>query len=176
VYAAIRSIERARSWCCSRRTELNKSSPHIYDTLFAYCQMDNTHARRSISERVLGARLVLQQACMARALSFEYLNRQLVWQELSELLLFLLPLLNVTHLRRRLLSHLPRIIGSRRGAAASGACILLQSSRSCIAYCTCLFPLQCLHEVCIKLSTESRVCQPACLSLVAAGSTVGAHA
>lgn len=33
---------------------------------------------RSVSERVLGVRLVLQQASMARALSFEYLNRQLV--------------------------------------------------------------------------------------------------
>lgn len=35
-----------------------------------------------------------------------------VWQELSELLLFLLPLLDVTQLRRRLLMYLPRISGS----------------------------------------------------------------
>ena len=35
---------------------------------------------RSVNERLLGARLVFQRASMARALSFEYLNRQLVWQ------------------------------------------------------------------------------------------------
>lgn len=32
---------------------------------------------------------------MSRLVSFEYLNRQLVWQELSEFMLFLLPLINV---------------------------------------------------------------------------------
>lgn len=37
---------------------------------------------------------------MARAISFEYLNRQLVWHELSELLLFVLPLISVTRLKR----------------------------------------------------------------------------
>jgi peroxin-2 len=36
---------------------------------------------------------------MSRLVSFEYLNRQLVWQELSEFLLFLLPLVNVTKVR-----------------------------------------------------------------------------
>ena len=103
---------------------------------------------RSISERLLGARLVLQRVSSARALSFEYLNRQLVsaswgcahacmhdynkglrvglpprlqvWQELSELLLFLLPLLDVTQLRRRLLMYLPRISGpSAAGGVAA---------------------------------------------------------
>lgn len=41
-----------------------------------------------------------------------------VWQELSELLLFLLPLLNVTQLRRGLLKYLPRITGT--GMPTSG--------------------------------------------------------
>ena len=45
-------------------------------------------------------RLVYRQPAMARALSFEYLNRQLVWHELSELLLFLLPLINVAAVKR----------------------------------------------------------------------------
>lgn len=46
---------------------------------------------------------------MARALSFEYLNRQLVWHELSELLLYVLPLINVTRIKALVMSHLPRI-------------------------------------------------------------------
>eukprot|EP00775_Hariotina_reticulata_P013226 gene13226-13357_t len=39
---------------------------------------------RTLVERVIGARLVYKQANMSRLISFEYLNRQLVWQELSE--------------------------------------------------------------------------------------------
>ena len=47
-------------------------------------------------ERLIGARLVYRQPSMSRLVSFEYLNRQLVWQELSEFMLFLLPLINVS--------------------------------------------------------------------------------
>ena len=38
--------------------------------------------RRSVLERLLRARLVYEQPSAARAISFEYLNRQLVWSEL----------------------------------------------------------------------------------------------
>ena len=57
---------------------------------------------------------------MARALSFEYLNRQLVWHELSELLLFLLPLLNVARLKSMFRSYLPQMIPSLETSAAEG--------------------------------------------------------
>jgi peroxin-2 len=46
---------------------------------------------------------------MSRLISFEYLNRQLVWQELSEFLLFLLPLINVAKVKRFILKLLPRV-------------------------------------------------------------------
>ena len=61
---------------------------------------------RSLLERILRMRLVYAQPAMTRALSFEYLNRQLVWHELSELLLFLLPLLNVGAVKRFLTQRL----------------------------------------------------------------------
>ncbi|KAK9853593.1 hypothetical protein WJX84_000025 [Apatococcus fuscideae] len=64
---------------------------------------------RSLLERMLRARLVYQQTNMARALSFEYLNRQLIWHEMSELLLFLLPLINLPRLKRLLLPYVPRL-------------------------------------------------------------------
>lgn len=51
---------------------------------------------RTLVERLIGARLVYRQPSMSRLVSFEYLNRQLVWQELSEFMLFLLPLINVS--------------------------------------------------------------------------------
>ena len=64
---------------------------------------------RSLLERVLRMRLVYQRVNMARAISFEYLNRQLVWHELSEVLLFLLPLINVGRLKRFVTHQLPQL-------------------------------------------------------------------
>ena len=55
---------------------------------------------RSLLERLVGARLVYAQPTMARVISFEYLSRQLVWHEVSELLLLLLPLADAMRLRR----------------------------------------------------------------------------
>lgn len=72
-------------------------------------------AYRSLLERFLGMRLVYRQANMSRAVSFEYLNRQLVWHELSEFLLFLLPLINVARIKRAVRACLPS------GAAAMQA-------------------------------------------------------
>ena len=64
---------------------------------------------RSILERVLGARLVYAKPSAARAISYEYLNRQLVWAEVSEVLLFMLPLVNVAAVKRAVASVLPRL-------------------------------------------------------------------
>ncbi|KAG6388400.1 hypothetical protein SASPL_149825 [Salvia splendens] len=55
---------------------------------------------RSLIERALRARLVYGSPNMNRSVSFEYMNRQLVWNEFSEMLLLLLPLLNSSSLRK----------------------------------------------------------------------------
>lgn len=47
-----------------------------------FCLICPSVLRRSLLERLLRARLVYQQPVAARAISFEYLNRQLVWSEL----------------------------------------------------------------------------------------------
>ncbi|GJQ14693.1 hypothetical protein GpartN1_g7012.t1 [Galdieria partita] len=57
--------------------------------LFLY---DGTYL--SLVERIVGARLVYRDLSAKRMVSFEFLNRQLVWQEFTELLLFLWPLLS----------------------------------------------------------------------------------
>ena len=54
---------------------------------------------RSVAERALGARLVHAREDMSRFVSLDFLNRQLVWRELSDLLLFVLPLVNGLKLR-----------------------------------------------------------------------------
>ncbi|KAK4482042.1 hypothetical protein RD792_012965 [Penstemon davidsonii] len=59
-----------------------------------------THRYRSLIERALRARLVYGSPNMNRAVSFEYMNRQLVWNEFSEMLLLLLPLLNSSSVKK----------------------------------------------------------------------------
>ncbi|KAI3737639.1 hypothetical protein L2E82_27648 [Cichorium intybus] len=54
---------------------------------------------RNLIERGLGARLVYGSPNMNRAVSFEYMNRQLVWNEFSEMLLLLLPILNSSSIK-----------------------------------------------------------------------------
>ncbi|GBF87723.1 hypothetical protein Rsub_00434 [Raphidocelis subcapitata] len=75
---------------------------------------------RTPLERLLGARLVYKQPEMSRVISFEYLNRQLVWQELSDFLLFVLPLVNVARVKRAMLRAFPRLPLLTAGAAAGG--------------------------------------------------------
>ena len=105
--------------------------------------------RRSLLERVLRMRLVYRQPAMARALSFEYLNRQLVWHELSELLLFLLPLVNVGAVKRFVRKRLAapeaaepagalstrRLHLLRSAMYVSAGPDLLQRVQPCQAYC-----------------------------------------
>ena len=128
---------------------------------------------RSLLERLLGARLVYNKGSMARALSFEYLNRQLVWHELSELLLFLLPLLNVARLKSMVLSYLPRIVPSLETSAAEGMsccqavcqCIMLPSDRCVRIFLLIVFylPVECvavqsleeLQSVCLQRHLEA---------------------
>ncbi|KAF9164302.1 peroxisome assembly protein (Peroxin-2) [Actinomortierella ambigua] len=55
---------------------------------------------RSILERVLSMRLVYAQRASNRQASFEFLNRQMVWHAFTEFLMFLVPLINVSKLKR----------------------------------------------------------------------------
>eukprot|EP01083_Nonionella_stella_P116589 346514_1 len=55
---------------------------------------------RSLTDRILGMRLVYLHAHVARQVSFELMNQQLVWGSVSEFFLFILPLINVPKIRR----------------------------------------------------------------------------
>ncbi|OLL24972.1 Peroxisomal biogenesis factor 2 [Neolecta irregularis DAH-3] len=57
---------------------------------------------RTIIDRLLGLRLVPLAGNSNRQVSFEFLNRQLVWHTLTEFLLFILPLLKLPRLKRQL--------------------------------------------------------------------------
>ena len=64
---------------------------------------------RSLLERILRARPVYNRELASRAISYEYLNRQLVWAEVSEVLLFLLPLVNIAAVKRFVRTKLPKL-------------------------------------------------------------------
>lgn len=55
---------------------------------------------RTITDRILRLRLTPTSHSTSREVSFEYLNRQLVWHAFTEFLLFLLPLVGVSRWRR----------------------------------------------------------------------------
>ncbi|KAJ2779210.1 peroxisome assembly protein (Peroxin-2) [Coemansia interrupta] len=54
---------------------------------------------RSVLERLLGLRLVSARAQLAQSVSFEFLNRQLVWHAFTEFVMFFLPLVNPARTR-----------------------------------------------------------------------------
>ncbi|MCO5565670.1 hypothetical protein L7F22_019344 [Adiantum nelumboides] len=83
---------------------------------------------RTLTDRMLGMRLTYAQRTMNRNVSFEFLNRQLVWHAFTEFLLFLLPLVRPRRILKtlmRLSTHrwilaawfavLPRFISKRVG-------------------------------------------------------------
>lgn len=55
---------------------------------------------RTLLDRILRLRLSSPSNHLSRQVSFEYLNRQLVWHSFTEFLLFLLPLVGITRWRR----------------------------------------------------------------------------
>ncbi|KAL8843766.1 MAG: hypothetical protein Q9205_003116 [Flavoplaca limonia] len=55
---------------------------------------------RTLLDRMLRLRLATPANHLSRQVSFEYLNRQLVWHAFTEFLLFLLPLVGITRWRR----------------------------------------------------------------------------
>jgi peroxin-2 len=55
---------------------------------------------RTLIDRVLRIRLAPPSNQVSREVSFEYLNRQLVWHAFTEFLLFLLPLVGISRWRR----------------------------------------------------------------------------
>lgn len=141
---------------------------------------------RSLLERVLRTRLVYQRANMARAISFEYLNRQLVWHELSELLLFMLPLISVTRLKKMIVNrwpslraatakHLQRASGLETqpsdvsDLAQAGPCAICGAHEITVPFCA----VPCSHTFCYyclrtNCEADSQFACPTCSFRVAA--------
>ncbi|KAF9008941.1 Pex12 amino terminal region-domain-containing protein [Cyathus striatus] len=57
---------------------------------------------RTLADRLLALRLVPSRRLTKRDVSYEFMNRQMVWHAFTEFLLFLIPLVNPQLIRRRL--------------------------------------------------------------------------
>eukprot|EP00249_Psilotum_nudum_P009451 c21942_g1_i1 orf=474-1574(-) len=111
-WARLQMISAFRRWGDSERSSwshrawvLLQRAENIYKVVCFFNLLLFLHTGRyqTVVERLLAARLVYEKPNMNRAVSFEYMNRQLVWHEFSELILLMLPLLNITSLKKALM-------------------------------------------------------------------------
>ncbi|KAK5741057.1 peroxisome assembly protein (Peroxin-2) [Elasticomyces elasticus] len=83
----------------SRFTTL-ASSTHEVAAFASFLVFLYNGKHRTLADRLLRLRLVPSSNQTSREVSFEYLNRQLVWHAFTEFLLFLLPLVGIMRWRR----------------------------------------------------------------------------
>jgi peroxin-2 len=76
------------------------SSVHSVTALASFLTFLYNGQYRTLLDRALRLRLVPNSSHTSREVSFEYLNRQLVWHAFTEFLLFLLPLVGISRWRR----------------------------------------------------------------------------
>jgi peroxin-2 len=76
------------------------SSAHDFASLASFLVFLVNGRYRTLTDRFLRLRLTPASHSTSREVSFEYLNRQLVWHAFTEFLLFLLPLVGISRWRR----------------------------------------------------------------------------
>jgi peroxin-2 len=76
------------------------SSAHDVASLASFLVFLANGRYRTLTDRLLRLRLTPTSHSTSREVSFEYLNRQLVWHAFTEFLLFLLPLVGISRWRR----------------------------------------------------------------------------
>ena len=102
---------------------------------------------RGALDRLVGARLVYGDVSASRHISFDYLNRQLIWSEVSDFVLFVLPLLHAGSVGRFVNKYLP-MNESIRGAGTIGAdatCPICETTRESPVRCRAV---PCGHAYC----------------------------
>jgi len=141
------SLQRASSekmWKVARRIESVWMTLELMNAVVYLRQ--GTYRR--LLERLVGARVVYSNVGASRHISFDYLNRQLIWSEISDFILFLLPLVNVGAVRNFLYTYLPmnRALGGMQLEASCGICGSLKDSpiRCQVLPCKHIFCYYCI--------------------------------
>ncbi|XP_056289906.1 peroxisome biogenesis factor 2 isoform X1 [Pseudoliparis swirei] len=73
-----------------------------------------------LTERVVGARAVFSKPNVVRDVTYQYMNRELLWHGFAEFLIFLLPLINTRKLKATVLSIILGEDGADREGATEG--------------------------------------------------------
>ncbi|KAL1303877.1 hypothetical protein AAFC00_000331 [Neodothiora populina] len=109
------SWQRLEDWLLDRESGYDESTPFVKQVSRLTSWANTTHEAaglvsflvflyngkyRTLVDRLLQMRLTPKSARTSREVSFEYLNRQLVWHAFTEFLLFLLPLVGIARWRR----------------------------------------------------------------------------
>ncbi|KAJ7951740.1 peroxisome biogenesis protein 2-like [Quillaja saponaria] len=150
IWARLQSFSAFRRWGNSEQRSLARRAWMLIQRIEGFYKAASfgnmliflwTGRYRNLIERALQARLVYGSPNMNRAVSFEYMNRQLVWNEFSEMLLLLLPLLNSSSVRNFL-----RPFSKDESSSSAGddtACPICQASPT-IPF----LALPCQHRYC----------------------------
>ncbi|KAK9102752.1 hypothetical protein Sjap_020006 [Stephania japonica] len=149
IWARLQSFSAFRRWGDSEQRSLGRRAWGLINRVEGFYKAASfsnlliflyTGRYRNLIERVLRARLVYGSPNMNRAVSFEYMNRQLVWNEFSEMLLLLLPLLKSSSVRKFLL---PFSKDKSNSAVEENACPICLANPT-----TPFFALPCRHRYC----------------------------
>ncbi|KAI0693599.1 peroxisomal biogenesis factor 2 [Cytidiella melzeri] len=92
------SDKRRKAWELLTRLE----STHSLFALLNFVAFLRDGRYRTLTDRLLRIRLVSTQRLTTRDVSYEFMNRQMVWHAFTEFLLFFLPLVNTRALSRRI--------------------------------------------------------------------------
>ncbi|PON88398.1 Cdk-activating kinase assembly factor [Trema orientale] len=150
IWARLQSFSAFRRWGDSEQRPLARQAWILIQRIEGFYKATSfgnlliflyTGKYRNLIERALRARLVYGSPNMNRAVSFEYMNRQLVWNEFSEMLLLLLPLLNSSSLKNFLRPFSKD--KSSSSAEDDSACPICRASP-----CTPFLALPCEHRYC----------------------------
>ncbi|KAI5851720.1 Pex12 amino terminal region-domain-containing protein [Morchella snyderi] len=107
------------------------STAHSTVSFVSFAAFLLTGHYRTILDRVLRMRLVSPSHIVSREVSFEYLNRQLVWHAFTEFLLFILPLIRVSRWRRWWSRALRKLRGSNADPSAPQGELAFLPERTC---------------------------------------------
>lgn len=88
------------------------SASHDIASFLSFAVFLGSGKYRTLTDRILRLRLVPVSNQTSREVSFEFLNRQLVWHAFTEFLLFLLPLVGITRWKRWITRAWKKLVGA----------------------------------------------------------------
>ncbi|KAL0067568.1 peroxisome assembly protein (Peroxin-2) [Marasmius tenuissimus] len=111
LYARIRSYGLSHAWPDAPSSDRRRKawsllggleSMHAAAGLLSFAAFLWNGHYRTIVDRLLGMRLVPSRRQIQKDISYEFMNRQMVWHAFTEFLIFLLPLISARQVQRRI--------------------------------------------------------------------------